>query len=194
MDDLPHSHRPIAIRLAEPADLPRLVDFNAAMARETEGRELERSRLEAGTRAVFDQSERGFYVIAEQTAVPVGCLLVTREWSDWRNGWFWWIQSVYVVPDARRHGVYRAMHRWVEDRARRAGDPRDGRPVVGLRLYVETHNERAMATYAALGMLPSHYRIFETDFVLAPPESPAQVRQHHRPGGGTSEPQARNTT
>lgn len=160
-----------SVRTALPSDLETLVAFNAAMARETEGRELDRDRLSAGTRAVFDDGARGFYVIAEGLASGgrevVGCLLVTREWSDWRNGWFWWIQSVYVAPAARRRGVYRAMYRWVQAAAR-AKDPRDGAPVVGLRLYVEHENKSAMATYAALGMAPARYQLFEVDSVLGP--------------------------
>ncbi len=160
---------PIEVRLATPADEPTIVGFNAEMARETEGRSLDRARLTAGTRAVFENDERGFYVVALRAGALVGCLLVTREWSDWRNGWFWWIQSVYVVQSARRRGIYRAMYTWLEAQARTAGASGDGAKVVGLRLYVERDNVAAMATYEALGMLRARYQLFEVDFVLGSP-------------------------
>jgi GNAT superfamily N-acetyltransferase len=170
----------LVVRRAQWADHALLVEFNAAMARETEGRELDPERLARGTRAVLEAPERGFYVVAEDaggfSGGALGALLVTREWSDWRDGWFWWIQSVYVRPEGRRRGVYRAMHRWLEAQARAQGDPLDGRTVVGLRLYVERHNERAMATYRALGMEQAHYQLFETDFVLPRPDGPRESR------------------
>ena len=104
-------------------------------------------------------------MVAEREGALIGCLLITREWSDWRNGWFWWIQSVYVSPSARRGGVYRAMYRWLELQAR-AGTTAEEAPIVGLRLYVERENTTAMATYAALGMQRAHYQLYELDFVL----------------------------
>lgn len=160
---------PIAIRRATRADEQTIASFNAEMALETEGRTLDRARLAAGTRAVFESDERGFYLVAERAGAMVGCLLITREWSDWRNGWFWWIQSVYVVQSARRSGIYRAMYTWLEAEARagRSGD--DGARIVGLRLYVERENVAAMATYEALGMRRAHYQLYEVDFVLGAP-------------------------
>ena len=145
---------PLSIRPATVADLPALCAWNLAMARETEGLELDPAVLERGVRGVFEQPRRGYYLVAERDGATVGGLLVTFEWSDWRNGDYWWIQSVYVVPDARRDGVFRALYAEVERRARGAG-------AASLRLYVETENRRAQATYARLGMHPCHYAMYE---------------------------------
>ncbi len=152
-------NKPIQIRPASNTDINFLVDCNAAMARETEHKKLDRELLTQGTRAVFSEPRRGFYRIAERDGVPVGCLLVTFEWSDWRNGDWWWIQSVYVTLDARRSGVFSALYADVERHARLTPG------VVGLRLYVENENRGAQATYAALGMRDSGYRLLETAFV-----------------------------
>ena len=157
---------PIVVRQAKASDEIAIADFNAQMALETEGKQLDRERLAAGTRAVFESRERGFYVVAERAGAVVGSLLVTREWSDWRNGWFWWIQSVYVVPSARRGGIYRAMYTWLEAQARDGSQTGLSAPIVGLRLYVELENAAAMATYEALGMRRAHYQLYELDFVL----------------------------
>jgi len=148
----------IAIRPATLDDLPALVTWNAAMAQETESKQLDRDVLAGGVAAVFEQPRRGFYLIAERAGAAVGGLLVTYEWSDWRCGDFWWIQSVYVVPAARRGGVFRALHAAVAERAQATG-------AVGLRLYVETENARAQRTYAELGMTECHYRMYEQAFV-----------------------------
>ena len=106
---------------------------------------------------------RGFYVLAGVAGEPAGCLLVTREWSDWRCGWFWWIQSVYVLPQARRSGVFRALFRHVEQLA--AADP----AVCGIRLYVERENERAQATYRHCGLDDAGYVVMEVDYTRAAP-------------------------
>jgi GNAT superfamily N-acetyltransferase len=144
----------LAIRPATPADIPHLVVWNAAMASETEAKALDLSVLQRGVHGVFDEPRRGFYLVAELEGRAVGSLLVTYEWSDWRNGDFWWIQSVYVMPNARRHGVFRALYAEVRQRAADAG-------AVGLRLYVETENQRAQATYGGLGMAACHYAMYE---------------------------------
>ena len=144
----------VLIRAAVAADLPDLVAWNAAMAWETERKTLDPARLARGVAGVFEQPQRGFYLVAECDGAAVGSLLVTYEWSDWRCGDFWWIQSVYVAPAARRRGVFRALYAEVEQRARAAR-------AVGLRLYVETANHAAQATYAGLGMQPCHYRMYE---------------------------------
>ena len=128
------------------------------MATETEGKTLDRCALEKGIAAVLAQPSRGFYLIAQHASVAVGCLLVTREWSDWRNGDWWWLQSVYVVPEARRRGVFRALHAVVDQRARAASE------VIGFRLYVERENAEAQATYVALGMSRTGYRLYERGF------------------------------
>jgi GNAT superfamily N-acetyltransferase len=142
------------IRLAERSDAAVVAEWNAAMAWETEHKRLDPEVLKRGVMAVFDEPRRGFYLLAERESRAAGCLLVTYEWSDWRNGDFWWIQSVYVAPDARRGGVFRAMY---ADVARRAGEA----GAVGLRLYVETENARAQNTYSELGMEQCHYLMYE---------------------------------
>ena len=145
----------LLIRAATSADIPALLAWNTAMAWETERKRLDPALLERGIAGVFERSQRGFYLIAERDNVSVGSLLVTYEWSDWRCGDFWWIQSVYVAPDARRGGVFRALYAEVEQLAKAAG-------AVGLRLYVETENDRAQATYADLGMQQCHYLMYES--------------------------------
>ncbi len=145
-------------RPARPDDQTFLVEANAAMARETEGKALDADVLARGVAGVFADPRRGHYRIAERAGTRVGCLLVTTEWSDWRDGDWWWIQSVYVVPAARRTGVFRALHADL-DRAARATPG-----VVGLRLYVEHANHGAQATYASLGMHDAGYRMLETLF------------------------------
>ncbi|GAA0710792.1 GNAT family N-acetyltransferase [Dokdonella soli] len=148
----------VPIRDATIADIPFLADSNAAMALETEQKSLDRGVLERGVAALFERPQRGFYLVAECAGEPVGCLLVTYEWSDWRNGDWWWLQSVYIVPGARRGGVFRALHAEVDRRARL--DP----GVVGLRLYVERDNRRAQQAYMALDMDETPYRLFEREF------------------------------
>lgn len=145
---------PSHIRPATSADIPHLVTWNAAMAWETEAKRLDLAVLERGVTAVLDEPRRGFYLMAEREGLAVGSLLVTYEWSDWRCGDFWWIQSVYIAPEARRGGVFRALYGDVAERARING-------AVGLRLYVETENNRAQATYAGLGMERCHYLMYE---------------------------------
>ena len=144
----------LSIRAAAITDLDDLVAWNAAMAWETEHRRLDPATLQRGVSAVFEQPRRGFYLIAERDGAAVGSLLVTYEWSDWRCGDFWWIQSVYVIPAARRGGVFRALYTAVEQRAAAAG-------AAGLRLYVETENDRAQTTYVDLGMQRCPYFMYE---------------------------------
>ena len=144
----------IRIRLATPADAAVLIEFNAAMALETEGKELLPEVIGAGVKGLLNNPAAGFYVVAEDRAL-MAALMITKEWSDWRNGSFWWIQSVYVRPEWRRKGVYRALYRHVQELA--AKDPK----VCGFRLYVERENSRAQETYRALGMKQTHYLVFE---------------------------------
>jgi GNAT superfamily N-acetyltransferase len=144
-----------AVRDAGRADIAFLTDCNLAMAWESEKKRLDAEVLKRGIVAVFDHPERGFYIVAERAGVAVGSLLITHEWSDWRNGGWWWIQSVYVVPEARRAGVFTAMYREIEARARASAG------VIGLRLYVEKQNVGAQATYAALGMEPAYYSLYQ---------------------------------
>ena len=149
----------LTIREATATDVPFIVDSNAALAMETEHKALDREVLQPGVAAVLDDARRGFYLVAERGGRRVGCLLITFEWSDWRNGDWWWIQSVYVTRDARRSGVFRALYAEVETRAR------TGPNVVGLRLYVERENSAAQATYASLGTTDAGYHLLQTGFV-----------------------------
>ncbi|MGZ5181757.1 MAG: N-acetyltransferase family protein [Ramlibacter sp.] len=147
----------MTLRSAEPRDAETIAGFNRAMALETEGRGLQAERSLAGVQRLLRDPALGFYLVAERAGQVVGCLMVTFEWSDWRNGHFWWIQSVYVQPEARRQGVFRALYGHVS-----AMVDRD-ESVCGLRLYVESSNVRAQATYGALGMARTHYLVFEQE-------------------------------
>ena len=137
-----------------------IAGFNRAMARETEGRDLDPERLARGVAAALEDPERARYWMAEVDGESVGSLMITPEWSDWRNGTFWWIQSVYVVPEARRSGVFRTLYESLRKRARVA----EG--VCGLRLYVDRENRSARAVYEAMGMVRTDYLLYEEDFVL----------------------------
>lgn len=148
----------VNIRPAVIADAGLLVEFNLRMAWETEERQLDPEILAAGVRAVLLDPRRGFYLVAEMDGKVAGALMVTTEWSDWRNGTFWWIQSVYVVPGYRRRGLFRSLYEEVRERARNTAQ------VCGLRLYVERDNAAAKATYVRLGMAETQYRLFEEPF------------------------------
>jgi GNAT superfamily N-acetyltransferase len=145
----------IVIRTATPADGEMLTAFNCAMAWETEQKRLDLDTVRAGVAAVFQDPRRGRYFVAERAGELVGGLLITYEWSDWRNGDWWWIQSVYVAEPARGLGVFRALYAEVEARARATPG------VIGLRLYVEWENHRASGIYARLGMSQEHYHMMQ---------------------------------
>ena len=151
----------ILVRPATPRDAEFLASGNARMALETEARTLDPAILRAGVRAVFDEPARGFYLIAEVDGQPAGQVMITYEWSDRRNGVFWWIQSVYTLPELRGRGVFQALYSRVDSLARQRGD------VCGLRLYVESHNQRAQAAYLRCGMSEANYRMFEADYSTA---------------------------
>jgi ribosomal protein S18 acetylase RimI-like enzyme len=148
----------ILVRPARANDAGDIARFNVAMALETEAKALDPARLRAGVDAVFADSRHGFYLVAEVDGANVGCLMITYEWSDWRDGQWWWLQSVYVPEQFRRRGVFRALHAEAERRARATAG------VIGLRLYVERENANAQNTYARLGMHDSGYRLYETEF------------------------------
>jgi GNAT superfamily N-acetyltransferase len=150
----------VLIRTATASDIDFLADGNAAMALETEHRRLDAARLRAGVAALFENSSRGVYYIAETDGERAGQMMITYEWSDWRNGNFWWIQSVYVEPRFREQGVFRALYSHVGKLARATQE------VCGLRLYVERENHRAQTAYERLGMKRAAYQLFEIDFVL----------------------------
>ena len=153
------------VRLARPEDAVTIASFSAAMALETEGRRLDLDRLHKGTIALLESIDRGFFMVAELEQAGdrqlLGQLMITYEWSDWRNGAFWWIQSVYVDPAWRRQSVFRRMHQTVMATAK------TNQNVCGVRLYVEENNSVAQAVYRKVGLSPSSYAIFETDFILA---------------------------
>lgn len=161
----------LRIREAHARDGDLLAQWALAMAQETEHKALDPATVAAGVAAGIADNARARYFIAmreavlagrETVALAVGTLMLTREWSDWRNGDWWWIQSVYVPPEHRRQGVFAALYRHVEQVARDTGG------VVGLRLYVERENAAAQRTYAALGMADAGYRIFEAEFAPTP--------------------------
>ena len=148
----------VDIRDASIDDAATIAEFNAALASESEDKSLDRSVLESGVRRLLRDPVRGRYFIAESGGRMVGQTLITYEWSDWRDGWLWWIQSVYVHPDHRRTGVFRRLYGHIEALAKNSGE------VVGIRLYVERENARAQDTYRSLGMRHTGYRVMETEF------------------------------
>jgi GNAT superfamily N-acetyltransferase len=150
------------VRPAQTEDLDVLVAGNLALAEETEGMRLDVETLREGILALLESRAPGRYWIAELEGGVVGQLLITFEWSDWRNRMVWWIQSVYVEPGVRGRGVLRALYDTVRREAQAAG-------AGGLRLYVNTQNVRAQGVYAALGMNGDHYRVFEDMFADPPP-------------------------
>ncbi len=145
----------ITVREALPDDAGIITGYNSDMAMETEGKTLDPDLIGPGVAALLEDSSRGRYWVAVDDNRVIGQLMVTYEWSDWRNGNIWWVQSVYVHPDWRRHGVFRALYRHVESIA--SATP----GVIGLRLYVETGNTRAQQTYEALGMVKPNYLVME---------------------------------
>lgn len=144
----------ITIRRAEQQDAAAFVRFNEAMAWETEQLQLDPDKLLEGVEGLFAKPQYGFYVVAEVEGEIAGGLMITYEWSDWRNKVFWWIQSVYVLPAFRGQGVYRSLYEGVKSMARESD-------CCGFRLYVETTNEAAQIVYQKLGMEQSHYLMFE---------------------------------
>ena len=148
------------IRKANVGDAKVVAEFNRLIAEETEHKTLDMKTLLRGVRALLKDPKKGIYHVAEIDGVIVGQVMFTYEWSDWRNGNFWWLQSVYVRKEYRKQGVFRALYHYVEGLAKKRKD------VCGLRLYVEHENERAQKTYESLGMKRSVYQMFEKDFVM----------------------------
>ncbi len=148
---------PSVVRRATIDDLPRLVQGNLAMALETEELKLEASALTDGVRAVVQDAQPAAYWVLEQDGAVQAQLMITYEWSDWRNRIVWWIQSVYVWPEARGQGLYRKLYEALLVKAEAAG-------AAGIRLYVDTRNTRAQEVYTRLGMNGEHYRVFEKMF------------------------------
>jgi GNAT superfamily N-acetyltransferase len=155
----------LIIRAANLDDVESIITFSAAMALETENRQLNVARLREGTLSLLNTPSYGFFMVAElrdgEQRRLIGQLMITYEWSDWRNGVFWWIQSVYVDPAWRRRGVFRRIHEAVVSQAK--ADVK----VCGLRLYVEQDNHTAEAVYQRVGLKRSVYKVYEEDFVLS---------------------------
>lgn len=144
----------IEIRRATQDDTQVIAEFNIAMAKETEDMQLDPSTVLAGVQALVANPQLGFYLVATNNSDVVGVLMVTNEWSDWRNGVFWWIQSVFVRSDFRRQGIYRSLYEKVQELSSNDN-------VCGYRLYVEKDNNSAQQTYKKLGMSETHYRMYE---------------------------------
>jgi GNAT superfamily N-acetyltransferase len=144
----------ISVRKANPSDVSSIIDFQLKMAWETENLKLVPEIVTKGVIAVFHDQSRGQYFVAESDSRVVASLLITYEWSDWRNCNVWWFQSVFVVPEFRRKGIFRKMYNYIKQLA-------DEQDIAGLRLYVETRNSRAQKTYEALGMNSGHYAFYE---------------------------------
>lgn len=148
----------IKIREAELQDTIIIARFNQAMAMETENKQLEEDTIQSGVARMITDNDLGFYLVALFDDEIAGCLAITREWSDWRNSLFWWIQSVYVAQEFRSKGVFSSLYQYVSDLAKNEED------VCGIRLYADKENERAIRTYLRLGMVETDYRVLEEEF------------------------------
>jgi len=145
----------INIRSAEKEDVSSLVKFNILMARETENKELIPEVISLGVKNLLENLQLGFYIVAENKDEIIASLMITTEWSDWRNGSFWWVQSVYVKPEWRKRSVYRRLYDYVKDLADKDEN------ICGFRLYVEKANTIAQKTYKKVGMYDTNYMMFE---------------------------------
>ena len=144
----------LTITRGKASDIDAIVRFQADMAVESEGTMLDMDRLTLGVISAINDEQKGIYLVARANDTPIGSLMLTREWSDWNNMWYWWIQSVYVMPEYRNQGVYRAMYATLKDMARENG-------VSQIRLYADRTNLSAQQVYQRLGMTESHYLMFE---------------------------------
>tara|TARA_B100000029_G_scaffold215934_2_gene213754 strand:- start:22232 stop:22684 length:453 start_codon:yes stop_codon:yes gene_type:complete len=143
---------------AQQSDIKEIIQFNINMAMETENKKLNKETVTKGVQEVFNTPSLGYYIIVKDSSGILGCLMITYEWSDWRNGLFWWIQSVYVKKEYRRKGVYKKMYKFIHERA--IADKK----CTGIRLYVENNNSIAQKVYNSLGMTETYYKLFEVDF------------------------------
>ena len=145
----------IQIREANAGEESIIAGFQIDMALETENMVLPPDRIKAGVRAVFDDPSKGTYYVCEADRKIAGSLLITQEWSDWRNSYIWWFQSVYIIPGMRRNGIFREMYNYIKDLASKSKIP-------GLRLYVDISNTAAQRTYESMGMNGDHYKLYES--------------------------------
>ena len=148
----------IEIRQAKLADAAVIADYNARLAVETEDLGLDPDRLLAGVTALLSDPAKGVYYVAEVDGVVAGQVMISYEWSDWRNGNLWWLQSVYVAQEFRRQGIFRRLFEHVKELAKANPEVR------GLRLYMHVDNSRARRSYEELGMVATHYQVFEMEF------------------------------
>ena len=144
----------LTITRGKASDIDAIVRFQADMAMESEGTRLDMDRLTLGVSSAINDEQKGIYLVARANGTPIGSLMLTREWSDWNNQWYWWIQSVYVMPEYRNQGIYRALYTTLKDMARENG-------VSQIRLYADKSNVSAQHVYKRLGMHESHYLMFE---------------------------------
>ena len=144
----------LTITRGKTSDIDAIVRFQADMAMESEGIMLDMCRLTSGVTSAMKDESKGTYLVARANGTPIGSLMLTREWSDWNNQWYWWVQSVYVMPEYRKNGVYKAMYATLKDMARESG-------VSQIRLYADRTNLNAQQVYRRLGMHESHYLMFE---------------------------------
>ncbi|MDH5429530.1 MAG: GNAT family N-acetyltransferase [Nitrospirota bacterium] len=154
----------VQIRRALEADVDTISAFNAALARETEARMLDLQLLRSGVETILRDRSKGWYAVAESLAEPalpivVGQILITCEWSDWRNGHFWWLQSLYVAKPYRQQGVFRQLYQYVYEQAQTNAEK-----VCGFRLYVERDNHEAHEAYAHIGFQETPYQMHEIEF------------------------------
>lgn len=146
------------IRYAQQNDAAVIAENNIRLAAETEDKKLDPRQARLGVDFLLQNRDHGFYLLAEHQSQVVAQLMITFEWSDWRNGLFWWIQSVYVAPTHRKQGVFRKLYQHLQDLAKSSSS------VCGLRLYAHDTNRKAMQTYVSVGMQRSHYVVFEEEF------------------------------
>lgn len=152
-------HSAPLIRIGQKKDIDTLVKFNIALASETEQKKLLPSTVNNGIQMLFKNPQHGFYSVAEIDGEVIGCCMVTYEWSDWRCGMFWWIQSVYVKPECRRRGIFRKLYKFLKEKALKEQN------VCGFRLYVEQSNDTGQYTYAGVGMKETPYKFYEESFL-----------------------------